>query len=168
MLRSSWDVVVNATASRPDLVPLDSLAARISDRLWGYSPWMIWLTPEEPEVVDVSPAVNLSALGNIALKVNQVATEKSTLQKAAEQARLTVIEEDLLSYIFDVVRPDTPSDTMLKLLSTPQSHFIRRQPGPDDERLLPETVVKSLGVPSSVISAALGGIASKLDLNSGT
>jgi hypothetical protein len=43
MLRESWALVVEATATRADLVPLGSLAASISDRIWGEEPWLLWM-----------------------------------------------------------------------------------------------------------------------------
>lgn len=48
MLRRSWSLVLNASVKRPDLVPLDSLAAQVADRLWRGEPWLLWTAPEVP------------------------------------------------------------------------------------------------------------------------
>ncbi|MGA2609192.1 MAG: hypothetical protein ABSH01_17255 [Terriglobia bacterium] len=46
MLQRSWSLIVDATATRPGLIPPGSLAAGIWDRLWGEEPWLIWNVPE--------------------------------------------------------------------------------------------------------------------------
>jgi hypothetical protein len=45
MLRRSWQMLVAATSQQANLIGPNSLAARISDRLWGTGAWLIW---EEP------------------------------------------------------------------------------------------------------------------------
>jgi hypothetical protein len=47
MLRRSWHMLVQATAVRPDLIPSDSLAARVADQLWGTGAWLIWQIPPD-------------------------------------------------------------------------------------------------------------------------
>jgi alpha-beta hydrolase superfamily lysophospholipase len=44
MLRRSWSLVINASVTKPDLVPLDSLAAQVAVCLWGEEPWLMWMT----------------------------------------------------------------------------------------------------------------------------
>ena len=51
MLRRSWDFVVEATIARPELVPANSLAEEISDRLTTAEPWLIWADPAECQVL---------------------------------------------------------------------------------------------------------------------
>ncbi|MGH8065959.1 MAG: hypothetical protein ACRERE_12165 [Candidatus Entotheonellia bacterium] len=53
MLRQSWSLLVEATATRPDLVPPDSLAANVSDDVWGEGPWLIWLERSEEASSDL-------------------------------------------------------------------------------------------------------------------
>jgi hypothetical protein len=43
MLRRSWGIVVGETFENPNLVPLTSLAAKISTRIWGSEPFLLWL-----------------------------------------------------------------------------------------------------------------------------
>jgi hypothetical protein len=45
MLRRSWPLVLEATVEKPELVPADSLAARVSDRFLTDAPWLIWAEP---------------------------------------------------------------------------------------------------------------------------
>lgn len=42
MLRLSWELALVASASRPDVIPAGSVAARAADRIWGEEPWLIW------------------------------------------------------------------------------------------------------------------------------
>jgi hypothetical protein len=49
MLRRSWQMLVRATADQPDLIPPASIAAQISERLWGAGAWLIWETPQQEE-----------------------------------------------------------------------------------------------------------------------
>ena len=52
MLRQSWNILVEATAGRPDLIPSGSLSFQIAGLLWGASAWLIWeAPPEEPSRV---------------------------------------------------------------------------------------------------------------------
>ena len=43
MLRASWDIVVRYSRKYPDIVPTESLASRIGDRLWGGGAWLTWI-----------------------------------------------------------------------------------------------------------------------------
>lgn len=45
MLRRSWQMVLNASVTRPGLVPLGSLASQIAPRIWGDEPWLMWMSP---------------------------------------------------------------------------------------------------------------------------
>lgn len=200
MLRSSWDIILKATSAKPGLVPLDSLASQIWNRLWGYSPWLIWQTPiaaevahaafdkkaadalpkkakffslspkpvpsppsekaEETRILDKietdgirSRKLSLEALGQVALQIGKVASSRRELDMRAENAGLAPIEQELLGYILDVVRPGTPSQ------------FRQRQLTSADERLSPNEVVRSLGIPASLASAALQGLVNKLGLS---
>ncbi|MCA1565897.1 MAG: hypothetical protein LC803_09720 [Acidobacteria bacterium] len=60
MLRRSWWQIVEATIDKQGLVPLNSMAARCAERIWGEEPWLQWMTPAQlkPEhsVFDVAMA----------------------------------------------------------------------------------------------------------------
>jgi len=43
MLRPGWDMVCRATARQAGLIPAGSLADRVSVRLWGPGPWLVWV-----------------------------------------------------------------------------------------------------------------------------
>lgn len=46
MLRASWRTIVRCSVDNPDVVPMDSLAGEIGDRLWGVGAWLIWVRPK--------------------------------------------------------------------------------------------------------------------------
>lgn len=50
MLFPAWSIVLQASVTQPDIIPEDSLANGIADRLWGGMPWLLW-----------TPSVTLSA-----------------------------------------------------------------------------------------------------------
>lgn len=70
MLRRSWWQIVEATIDKQELVPLNSMAARCAEHIWGEEPWLQWMTPAQikPErsVFDVAmaydPAVGREAV----------------------------------------------------------------------------------------------------------
>ena len=95
MLADSWSHVLPAAGHRPDLVPLGSLAERVSPYLWGNGPWLLWLGDKVPQAASPPPqALELSSV------VAQVAATAALLQAdqrvALSAAELTDIEEALL------------------------------------------------------------------------
>ena len=59
MLRRSWSLIVDATLDDPDLVPAQSQASRVADRLWHEGAWHVWRgrTPTGAMIVDQSDAI---------------------------------------------------------------------------------------------------------------
>jgi hypothetical protein len=49
MLRRSWTLALEASVTRPELVPASSAASTIADRIWGEEPWLIWQRPRESQ-----------------------------------------------------------------------------------------------------------------------
>ena len=49
MLRRSWTLALEASVTRPELVPASSAASTIADRIWGEEPWLIWQSPPESQ-----------------------------------------------------------------------------------------------------------------------
>jgi hypothetical protein len=42
MLKSSWGIVIDASAERPELVPRGSLSAKVAERVLSGAPWLRW------------------------------------------------------------------------------------------------------------------------------
>jgi hypothetical protein len=49
MLRRSWSLALEASVTRPELVPASSAASIVADRIWGEEPWLIWQRPRESQ-----------------------------------------------------------------------------------------------------------------------
>ncbi|MCD6059594.1 MAG: hypothetical protein K0Q89_3124 [Thermomicrobiales bacterium] len=47
MLRRSWTLALEASITRPELVPAGSAASTIANRIWGEESWLIWQHPRE-------------------------------------------------------------------------------------------------------------------------
>jgi len=165
MLANSWDIVVKASATHPDLVPLDSLGARISGRFWGYSPWLIWMPPQDTEALDTTNKFDLSSLYDTTLKLSHSISTYMDIQKIAKEAGFTAIEQDLFEYLSGLALQEQQSPTKDQLLKTTKIQLVRKQLTPDDERLLPVNIIQSLRAPSSAVSSALNGLINKLNLS---
>jgi hypothetical protein len=77
MLRRSWPLICNRTVDRPDLVPPDSLAAKVAPRFWGEEPWLIWMIPRQ-EKNQVEGSVSLPEETRDAVKEYLEAARKSS------------------------------------------------------------------------------------------
>lgn len=97
MLRASWDLAVQASARRPELVPRGSLAFAIADRLFGSGVWLTWrppprrLAPKQAEIPALAPALEeLSVAVAAANEVNVAALSpaaRAAVALAGETAR---------------------------------------------------------------------------------
>lgn len=92
MLRRSWSLILKATIHKPDLVPLNSLASRVSQCVWGHSPWLIWMGQTEPHAAaPMKSAYSIEALSEEDLSImDKKAPELSEIEKTlAKQLELT-------------------------------------------------------------------------------
>jgi hypothetical protein len=55
MLRESWARLVRASVDDPSVIPVNSLNGRISDRLWGDGPWLLWIDPDQQVPEELTP-----------------------------------------------------------------------------------------------------------------
>jgi hypothetical protein len=60
MLRASWRLLLKASVQRPEVLPVDSLGARVAERIWGEGPWLLWVDP------DTTTAINHASLWQMA------------------------------------------------------------------------------------------------------
>jgi hypothetical protein len=96
MLRKSWDILVKATSERPELIPFDSLAYQVADRLWGSSTWLIWQTlMPEPKTRGLASTSKIPVMDkNLSIQnfKNRVVVDDVTLYKQGFSAS---VEDDL-------------------------------------------------------------------------
>jgi hypothetical protein len=147
MLRRSWSLVVNATITRPDLVPAASLAASAAQNLWSEEPWLVWHEPA-PAVATPPNAVTTAPEARV----------ESDLE-AAFQAHVLALSPR-------VPRSDSPFGAVRKMRATlgsvPESASASiafaapATPGPlqvDDNKI--GFLVRTLGIPRSSVESML-------------
>jgi hypothetical protein len=80
MLRESWQVVLQASITRPDIVPHASLASDVAASLWGEGIWMFWNAPRPAAEV----TFDLKGLDNEVLGIDDLpsAPELTSHEKA--------------------------------------------------------------------------------------
>jgi hypothetical protein len=79
MLRQSWQLILNASVTRPDIVPAASLLADIAPRVWGEGPWLIWIERSDAEMAsDLQQIAQSMAVQIGARAAGQSATTRST------------------------------------------------------------------------------------------
>jgi hypothetical protein len=168
MLRSSWEVVVAASAANPRLVPPGSLSQRIAGRLWGGGPWLVWQPPEQESRRDAQ--AELPGLEESLHQIEELLAEQpGALQSAARSAALDNLEEGLLSYLSAGTSPfQAATRQFLSSGSTPgEENLIRSEPEEAPGRLSPERLVQALGVPGSSAQKAAASLVEKLQQESG-
>ena len=94
MLSSSWSIVVEKAARQPELVPAESLAARIGPYLWGNGPNLIWLADRVDESVPASASPIEEVLAPLTEQVQQ-----STVSPILDEDL-----DDVESALLDVLR----------------------------------------------------------------
>jgi hypothetical protein len=101
MLRSSWQLIVTSTTTRHDVVPTESYAAAIGNRLWGGGAWLVWRMPD-PEVLAASDAPQEAPWDILLAYVQHQLETKSPdefLASVGSQQRLTGMELTVLTYM---------------------------------------------------------------------
>ncbi len=157
MLRSSWNILVNASVAHPEIVRAGSLASYVGDRIWGDGTWLVWQgsstdTPnaQPVESLDVSTlrfvypqiVTILGALGN------------KPIVDFVKENSLSNLERFLLEYIdlstLPMVAGQVPDEEQSQA-------WVR-------ENLTTAKLVKALHVPSVAIGEATAGLVKKLKL----
>jgi hypothetical protein len=191
MLRSSWKIIVQRSVEEPEIVPADSLAARISTRVWGGGAWLLWKSPQQKTAVSSEAAVPAIASASLAASLENGGSVFDRLQAALEQrsgehdySELDEAEQLLLRYLTQI----TERNSAAKLLRETVTHTsvmrkmrsrIQRKSGflkkayeaamqgvarTVDDRISEEKLVQILGVPRSALHQAADGLQRKLKL----
>lgn len=94
MIRRGWDAIVHHSAEHVDLVPGESLAGRVADRIWGRGPWLLWQQPLEP-------GDGLEMLGADELReaLRYIRAAESELDpNARERSRVTPLQSSIIDF----------------------------------------------------------------------
>jgi len=164
MLRRSWSLIVNATAARPDLVPLGSPAGRIWDRLWEAEPWLLWMPPEEGKP-GVDEGVAATAEAPPGYREVEAVLQSQLLPQARPAGRLSKATSP-----FAAVATMRSAGTEIgqpggaEAPSAPAS--VRDVPGGIPQPQLDETkirmLVEALGIPQASLREILSKVYSKM------
>lgn len=127
MIRRGWDAIVRHSAEHLDLVPAESLAGRIADRVWGRGPWLLWHRPPDP-----GESQEMLGADELRSALRYIREAESELDPSVEQrSRMTPLQSSIIE--------------------------LSRSPGldADDGLDMRSTAVKALGVPPTVASKAV-------------
>lgn len=125
MLRRSWTLLLNGTATRPGLIPSYSLAGRIPTHLWSVEPWLVWSPPQaEDEAPDT-----LRTFAMTSETSDASVPESDTMRSAVLGYSSTLDDATLNRLLWLVVHASAPEDS-----ASPESASLRRlrKYSPDD------------------------------------
>jgi hypothetical protein len=141
MIYQSWQFIINASTYAPSIVPTDSLAAQIADRIWKCGMWLTWQDlPPEPVSSDVAP--DLAMLRDCVpsdIIAMPLLDAQMRLSELAQELRLSPLERSLFETVALMVR---------------QQHGALHD-------LHHAELVRVLGVPSAAITIAAAGLLEK-------
>lgn len=144
MLKSSWSLVVDASAARPDLVPRGSLSAEVAESVLSGGPWLRWPVAKLRSRIKARPEPASSKV-SLATTVAEVADVVQANPKAvAEQvADASPVESGVIAYAQHVAGQ-------------------AEQAGTDPDSISTADVVKALKVPRTVAEDAVQSVLTRL------
>ncbi|WP_267146737.1 caspase family protein [Pyxidicoccus xibeiensis] len=153
MLLKSWALVVRETVARPELVPRDSLASAVAERLWGEGPWVVWKALPPGEALSVTRPKETRRALDIELLANRLQAVPSQRITALRDA--SALERALLAHLYGV--PPTSE-------AVPGAQRqARRAPREELPRPTVEKMVRVLGVPAASLEVAMLRLLAKLE-----
>jgi hypothetical protein len=163
MLRSSWEIVVKASAGRPDLVPPNSLSEQISARLWGAGSWLVW----QPFYMHEKPPASGEDLPELSDSLHQIedllSEEPAAFKSAVRSAGLDDLEEGLLRYLAAGLTQPGPSHEQEVFLADSLAPYSELVPAEEEgDRLTSDSLVRALGVPDASARRAAASLIEKL------
>jgi hypothetical protein len=183
MLRSSWRIFVDATASLPNLLRPQSVAARVSANVLASGAWLGWAGVTTGESEDVSDAnIDLSSL--IANAWNLVRERpRAEISKRVSSSKFSRAESVLLSYLENVGDSQKSVDVLVKDLypngilgglqalsykfrpgikPVPKEQIVSSSQSATTEKLNADQVIRNVGLPESAVRSGLEGLIVKL------
>lgn len=154
MVRKGWSLIVNATAKRPDIIPDDSISAKIATRLWGSDPWLIWtrqnqIAGQTEHAADFESAPTPGSLSNLVEAALQVrfgaAREQSEVTSETSRPDSSFAA---ISTMGSASTPDKPQPSVIQAMSLAVDGDVRgersiTQPSEDEM----DKLVQSLNIP---------------------
>jgi hypothetical protein len=158
MLRSSWQILVEASSYYPALIPAGSLAARVSSAIWAEGAWLTWRAQDITPTVEADEA-DLAALADTVSLLTQRVSDPNWLPMVESELSLNSLERGLLQYLVNTAYISQPPERMKKRF------YGKGMPEASPESMLSnEALVQALGAPSASIGQAAKNLQAKLDL----
>jgi len=148
MLRNSWRIVVESSVVHPDIVPANSLSAQISDRTWGEGAWLVWRAPSDAPGARLSEPADPASLQAALPQIEGMLVGAGAPGELSKQGKLNGLEDGLLQYIAarSAARGRAWAESLV------------------ETSLSDGALVQALGVPSTAVRQATGGLIKKLEL----
>jgi len=186
MLASSWEMIVRASVQEPEIVPVDSPAARIAGTLWGSGAWLGWKAPDLQDNVSTesskaevswnsfkqavapalswlgSEAVDLYApksLPNAAVEDNWALLKQAiipALTRVSEGVTMTPVERTVISYVGASVNRQSLLPDSLQRPIVD----LNSTDAADTDKMM-EAMALATGIPSSVLRTTVASLISK-------
>jgi hypothetical protein len=179
ILRNSWDIVVDSSFDRPDLVPPGSYGSRIATRLWGSGVWLTWRVPDRLSW-SASPATSteLNSFFDLFLKRDGAAAAFSRAAEALQsEETLGEAERRLLAYVGGIVKGGSSAGrfawdgtgsglrgAVRSIIVTMIIPWIKRQTRNAAKNILkPESIIRALGMPEATLAQTAGDLLAKFN-----
>jgi hypothetical protein len=150
MYRASWRLLIKASADDPAVVPDSSFAAKVSLRMWGDGPWLLFYDPDSHDLTDTEAVWRANAL---AVLQNVAAARQQVHQTVARKL------EGLLKRPFPnllALHHAMPS-AMEERLPEPAAPIDVKAMMADPEKR--KQLVKRLGIPMAMVESWLNRLA---------
>ncbi len=131
MLRASWDIINEEARERPEIIPPDSLLARIATRLWGQRPALVWREPRITRAGAAFPGAALEAVMAAppagGRTIDELVSQLLTLDLRAITARpdLDAYERAALDVLMGPALPVPMEQRLVRALDVPQAVVLR-------------------------------------------
>src|SRR5216684_5085524 len=124
MLRSSWSILVNRSLVDQKLVPPGSYTLRITGRLWGSGPWLVWRTPSPALAPATAADAGADALTEEVLRalyadLSRLLSKENVSKLIGAETidkQLTDVESSVLSYTANIVQGQMLAQTLSRQL----------------------------------------------------
>jgi hypothetical protein len=170
MLRSSWRLIVESTATRHNVVPQDSYAASIGNRLWGSGAYLVWRMPEASlsAPAETQEAALQSLVAYIKTQIADRPPEEF-LAAMVSSKQFTSLELTVLTYVTRLVGQLEAARLFTASIAqaawyTPMLRTARRLAPDFDKTFSAANFVAQMGIPYFTVTATAQKLVEKLNV----
>ena len=120
--------MVQASAARPKLVPMSSLASQVASQMWGDEPWFLWMSPAQSlstesfsagEKRSKQPSIPEEFEELLVTQLKQIRQSESPVKRSASPQKA---EEDLGAYLRKTKLDKAHYQTLVQTLGLPRAN----------------------------------------------